>query len=159
MNFSLSKVNVSDPRSLMEGVRELFSLQRLAVLSTSEEGRPYCSLIAFAATDDIGHLVFVTNRSTRKFMNLTQDPRVSLLVDNRSNEMSDFHNAMAVTAMGNAAEIPDNERALFLKLYLCKHPHLEEFALSPGCAMVGVRVSRYSIVQQFQNVMVLQLEP
>jgi heme iron utilization protein len=158
MDFNLRKVKVSDPQKLTEGLHELFFSQPLAVLSTSEEGQPYSSLIAFAASDDLRVLVFVTNRSTRKFMNLAHDPRVSLLMDNRSNEVSDFHNAMAVNANGRAFEIPEAERARFLKLYLGKHPHLEEFALSPGCALVGVQVSRYTVVQQFQNVMLLQLE-
>jgi heme iron utilization protein len=160
MDFSLRKVKVSDPRTLTEDLHGLFTAQPLAVLSTSEDGQPYSSLIAFASTDDIRDLVFVTNRSTRKFTNLEHDPRVSLLIDDRSNEVSDFHAAMAVTATGRAREISDKEkeRVRFLKLYLGKHPHLEEFALSPGCALVGVRVSRYTVVRQFQKVMVLQIE-
>lgn len=158
MDFSLRNLKVSDPRRLAEDLRALFAAQPLAVLATSEEGHPCCSLVAFAATDDIRNLVFVTTRATRKFANLARDPRVSLLVDNRSNEVSDFHAAMAVTAAGTAVEAPDSERARFLKLYLGKHPHLEEFALSPGCALVAVRVSRYTVVRQFQSVMVLELE-
>jgi heme iron utilization protein len=157
MDFNPRKIEVSDPGKLVGALHELFSSQSLAVLSTSELGQPYCSLVAFAAVDDLRDLVFATNRATRKFANLARDPRVSLLVDNRSNDESDFHSAMAVTATGSALEARDRDRDRLLKLYLGKHPHLEEFALSPGCALVRVRASRYTVVRQFQNVMILQV--
>jgi heme iron utilization protein len=158
MDIKLRKPTVSEPRKLTESLHDLFFSQPLAVLSTSDEGQPYCSLVAFAATDDIRHLIIVTSKPSRKFVNLSRDPRVSLLIDNRTNDVSDFHNAMAVTATGSAHESSDKEKVRFLKLYLGRHPHLEEFALSPGCALVDVRISRYTVVQQFQNVMVLQVE-
>ena len=39
-----------------------------------------------------------------RFENLTVDPRVSMLIDNRSNQISDFQEAMAVTAEGRVKE-------------------------------------------------------
>jgi nitroimidazol reductase NimA-like FMN-containing flavoprotein (pyridoxamine 5'-phosphate oxidase superfamily) len=158
MDTSLRKLKVPDPRKLSEDLHDLFLTQPLAVLCTSGEGQPCCSLVAFATSDDIRELVFVTNRSTRKYTNLSSDPRVSLLIDNRTNEVSDFHAAMAVSATGTASEVSDRERGRLLMLYLGKHPHLEEFALSPGCALVVVRVSRYTVVRQFQSVMELEIE-
>lgn len=157
MDFSLKETDVTDPGALRESLSRLFRAQSLAVLSTSDEGQPYCSLVAFASTDDVGGLVFVTNRSTRKFANLVRDPRVSLLIDNRSNEEADFHDATAVTATGRAGEVPAEERGRLLKLYLGKHPGLEEFLRSPECALVEVRVSSYTVVSRFQQVTTLEI--
>ncbi len=158
MGFMERQSRVQDTRRLTEQLNELFFSQTLAVLSTNEGEQPYCNLIAFAATDDIRSLIFATNRATRKFTNLMSNSRVSLLIDNRSNKVADFHSAMAVTATGWAAEIPDQDKVDYLKLFLSKHPHLEDFVMSPGCALLRVCVEKYYIVTRFQNVMVFTIE-
>ena len=137
----------------------LFAEQRLAVLSTQHRGQPYSSLVAFAATDDIRYLVFATSRSTRKYHNFSRDSRVSLLIDNRSNRESDFHKAMAATAVGSAGEVEEKNRRTILELYLARHPHLQEFAASPTCALVRVAIRTYYVVRTFQNVMELHMAP
>ena len=63
-----------------------FHRRRLAVLATQHEGKPYASLVAFAATDDLKTIIFATTRSTRKFVYLSSNPAVALLIDNRTNE-------------------------------------------------------------------------
>jgi len=157
MGFPLKKLIVKDTKRLTEQLHELFFAQSLAVLSTAGNGQPYSNLIAFAASDDLRDLIFATTRSTRKYRNISNNSRVSLLIDNRSNAVSDFHNAMAVTATGTVSEISGDEKTDFLTIYLRKHPHLEEFVMSPTCALMRVEVEKCYIVQQFQNVMVLHL--
>lgn len=142
---------------LRRTLKDLFASQRLGVLATYGEGQPYSSLVAFAATDDLKYLVFATTRATRKYANLSAESRVALLVDNRSNQDSDFHSAVAVTATGNAEEVKESERDRFLGLYLAKHPYLEEFVNSPTCALLKVSVDRYYMVSRFQNVMELHI--
>ena len=130
----------------------LFSTQPLAVLSTQNEGQPYGSLVAFASSEDLRELYFATTRATRKYANLSSDPRVAMLVDSRSNEVSDFRWAMAVTATGKAEEVEGQEKQNVLKTYLVKHAHLEEFVRSPSCALLKIRVERYYVATRFQNV-------
>ncbi|HPR51162.1 MAG TPA: pyridoxamine 5'-phosphate oxidase family protein [Deltaproteobacteria bacterium] len=158
MDFTLRKVNVKDTQKLTEQLHELFFTQPLAVLSTAGNGQPYSNLIAFAASDDLQDLIFATTRATRKYTNIKNNARVSLLIDNRSNSVSDFHNAMAVTSTGTVSEIPEDEKTVFLTTYLRKHPHLEEFVMSPTCALMKMKVEKYYVVRRFQNVMVLQIE-
>ncbi|HHO75373.1 MAG TPA: pyridoxamine 5'-phosphate oxidase family protein [Deltaproteobacteria bacterium] len=157
MDFTLRKINVKDTKKLTEQLHELFFTQPLAVLSTTGNSQPYCSLIAFAITDDLKDMIFATSRSTRKYTNIKSNARVSLLIDNRSNEVSDFHNAMAVTATGEVTEISEQEEPDCLRIYLKKHPHLEEFVMSPTSALMRVEVGKYYVVRRFQNVMVLQI--
>jgi len=142
-----------DKAELEKAIKDLLASQQLAVLATQGGGQPYASLVAFAATGDLKHLVFATTRTTRKFANISEESRVALLVDNRANQDSDFHNAIAVTAMGIAREVNDRERGHFVKLYLTKHPHLQDFVMSPTCALLNVMVDRYYMVSRFQNVM------
>ncbi len=142
----------------LEDIRTLFHNQKLAVLSTSLSGHPYTTLVGFAATEDLRRIIFATTRATRKFANLTADARVSLLIDNRTNQSEDFRTAMAVTALGRASEIAPDERGTILALYLLKHPHLRDFVSSPSCALCSIAVSRYCMVHRFQNVVEITIE-
>jgi nitroimidazol reductase NimA-like FMN-containing flavoprotein (pyridoxamine 5'-phosphate oxidase superfamily) len=145
--------------SMRKDLKELFANQPLAVLSTQNEGQPYASLVAFAAREDLKALFFATTRATRKYANLSSDPRVAMLMDNRSNEVADFRWAMAVTATGKAEEVTGQDKEKVLKTYLAKHPHLEEFVRSPSCALLKIRVERYYVATRFQSVIEVHVKP
>ena len=138
-------------------IRNLLESQRLAVLSTQNQGQPYSNIIAFAATDDLRHLVFATTRATRKYTNLMADSRVAVLVDNRRNDPADFAEAAALTALGKAWELQGVERQQLLQVYLEKHPYLEAFVASPTCALLRVKVDKYIVVTRFQEVREIQI--
>jgi nitroimidazol reductase NimA-like FMN-containing flavoprotein (pyridoxamine 5'-phosphate oxidase superfamily) len=145
--------------SMRKDLEELFTTQPLAVLSTQNAGQPYASLVAFASSEDLKELYFATTRATRKYANLSSDPRVAMLVDSRSNEVSDFRWAMAVTATGKAEEVEGQEKEKVLKIYLAKHPHLDDFVSSPSCALLKIRVERYYVATRFQNVIEVHVKP
>ena len=139
-------------------LRNLCISQKLAVVSTQSEGQPYASLVAFAASDDLRHIFFVTARTTRKFANLKKDSRVAVLINSSINREADFHDAVSVTATGTAEEIEDAERNKVLTLYLSKHPYLEDFAQAPTCAVIRVTTKSYYMVKNFQTVMELHID-
>jgi len=143
---------LKEKQQIKQILNELFTSQKLAVLGTHQGGQPYGSLVAFAATSDLRNLVFATTRATRKFANLRSDPRVSMVLDNRSNRVADFRKAVAATALGRAREVRGKERENLAEMYLAKHPHLKEFVGSPTCALVKMRVEVYYVVWRFQNV-------
>ena len=148
-----------DTARLKQLLRDLFAVKKLAALATHHDGQPYQSLIAFAATDDLKHLVFVTARDTRKFRNILADARVALLVDSCTDRTSDFHDEVAVTATGRAIEVDGPERDRLLALHLARHPYLEEFATSPTCAVLRVDVDTYYICERFEHVSEFQPDP
>lgn len=137
-------------------IRNLLESQKLAVLATQNQGQPYTNLIAIAASVDLKYLIFATTRATRKFANLMADPRVAVLVDNRKNEVDDFNEAAALTALGKAWELHGIERQQFLGFYLDKHPYLKEFVADPTCALLRIKVDKY-IVSGFQEVKEIQI--
>ena len=139
-------------------LKNLFSSQPLAVLATQGNGQSYGNLVAFAATEDLKGLLFATDRGTRKFANITMDPRVAMVMDSRTNQKADFQRAVAVTATGIVEEVENMERDYLLKLYLLKHPHLKKFVKSPNSALLRVKVNAYYVVKGFQNVMVLSMQ-
>ena len=153
-------VNKMTNRKQLQGeITELLLSQKLAVLSSqTPEGSSYSSLVAFAATGDLQKIVLATPRATRKFANIRYNPKVSLLIDNRSNREQDFHDAKAVTVMGIVKEIdPDASRNDLASLYLRKHPYLDDFLHSPSTAFLLVSVWRYYLVSRFQEVMELHI--
>ena len=155
---SRKKTLLSEESELEQLIRDLFESQKLAVLGTQNKGQPYANLIAFAFSDDLESLYFVTARATRKYANIEADARVTVLIDNRSNEDADFAQAAAVTATGTAREVVDSGRDEVLAIYLAKHPMLEEFVRSPTCALLRVEVQTYYLVRRFQDVTELNVK-
>jgi nitroimidazol reductase NimA-like FMN-containing flavoprotein (pyridoxamine 5'-phosphate oxidase superfamily) len=147
-------------KKIQAAIAELLLSQKLAVLATVDpNGSSYASLIAFAASADLQRIVFATSRATRKFANLRHNPKISLLVDNRSNREDDFHEAKAVTVIGVAEIIePPASQGNATALYLAKHPYLEDFLASPSTAFILVSVWRYYLVSRFQEVMELHIK-
>lgn len=150
---------MSESAAFMEQLTFLFQSQPLAVLATSNNNAPYTSLVAFAATEDLTRLLVATMRTSRKYANLDINPHVSLLIDNRSNRVEDFRDAIAVTTVGTATEATDTEKEEFLPLYLARHPLLKTFVLDPSCALLVVRVQTYYLVSHFQSVVQLSMLP
>jgi len=155
---SRTQTLLSEESELEHLIRDLFESQKLAVLGTQKEGQPYANLIAFAASADLKSLYFVTARATRKYANIEADARVTILIDNRSNQDSDFSQAAALTATGKAEEVLDKQREGVLETYLAKHPMLEEFVRSPSCVVLKVEVETYYLVRRFQHVMELHVK-
>jgi len=108
--------------------------------------------VAFVHTEDLSEIIFATLRNTRKYANISEDNRVALLIDNRSNKTADFHQAMASTVIGQITEITKRKNSRYLKLYLEKHPNLREFIETPTCVLLCISVEKYITVNRFQQV-------
>ena len=142
---------------IRQEITNLCSSQKLAVLCTQRDNQPYASLVAFVISKDLKYLYLITPKTTRKFTNLAANPQVSVMINSSQNQESDFHRAMAVTIIGSATELSGRKRPEIIKSYLEKHPYLEDFAKSPTCALVQIKVKSYFLVKNFQNVMELHL--
>lgn len=143
---------MTTPANLPDILKELCHGQPLAVLATAAGSVPYATLVAVALAHDLHHLVFATSRATRKWRNLSSNPQVSLLMDNRSNQVTDFNKAAAATILGTAREMIGMDREEGENLYVARHPHLKDFLAEPGCALFQVTIARIYLVTHFQDV-------
>ena len=143
-----------DPKSqdIKKLVRHTLEIQNLGVLATLDRTNPYENLVAFVSSKDLKSIIFSTAVFTRKYANLCANPQVSFLVDTRSNSAKDFHECVAVTALGRAEEIKKQEWMKILRQYLAKHPYLEDFVKSPSCRLFRIQVKKYIVVSEFQKV-------
>jgi heme iron utilization protein len=130
-------------------LKDIFSTQYFAVLSSNENGQPYSNLVAFAVTDDLKSLIFVTGRNTLKYRNILKNQRVSLLIDSRTNNPADIEKATAITVIGDAHEETEIESDLHT-LYLNRHPYLSRFISKTDSALIVVTVSVF-IVAGFET--------
>jgi uncharacterized pyridoxamine 5'-phosphate oxidase family protein len=135
----------------------LLKEELFAVLVTKAPEYPYTSLVAFSVTDDLKNLFFVTTKFTRKYHYLIADERAALFIDNRSNRYTDLIDAITVSAMGRIKEVERQSNHNLEKIYLSKHPYLEEFLSSPSSALMCMHVKRYLVVKEFQNVTEIEI--
>jgi len=141
------------PKSIIE---LLLNTQNLAVLATEKEGHPYTNLIAFAPTEDFKKILFVTPRFTRKYSNILSSHNASIMIDNRSNELSDFKDARVINAMGTIKEV--DKDPILSKIYLSKHKQLGDFLHAPTSALMMMEVEKYIIATNFQNVVEMHVD-
>jgi nitroimidazol reductase NimA-like FMN-containing flavoprotein (pyridoxamine 5'-phosphate oxidase superfamily) len=145
-------MNPKDETSIREAVKRLLAKQKLACLATSKSERPHTSLVAFAATADLKTILFATTKSSRKYAYLRANDRVSMLVDDRTNRITDFEEGTAITVIGRAKELDAHGKNTYLKLYVEQHPNLREFVESEQSSLFGVEVETYRVVTRFQHV-------
>lgn len=134
-----------DESQMIDKLHSVLGSQKLGVLATNKDGQPHNCLVAVAVTDDLKHLLFCTSRSTRKYRDITTDPRVSLLMDNRSNRESDFNNAVAVTAIGDATDAQGIDKDRLTHIYIERHPYLANFVCSIDNALIRIDVKEYTV--------------
>ena len=138
-------------------LKRLLSGQNLGVLATMGEEYPYTSLVGFAATEDLKNLVFATLKPTRKYANIRNHPKISILVNSGRNSAEDFRDAASVTVLGRASDAEGDERDALQRIFLSKFPFLEDFVRDPACVLVKVDVEKFIVVTRFQDVR--ELEP
>ncbi|MFU8794157.1 MAG: pyridoxamine 5'-phosphate oxidase family protein [Dethiobacteria bacterium] len=134
-------------------IKEIIFNQPFAVLATQGEGQPYTSLISYAASTDLQHLVFATPVQTRKYSQIIKNKRVSLLIDNRSQQPESINLIRAITVTGQARALEKEEEAeQWARLLLNKHSYLAKFVKSNTSGLILIKVVRYFYVRRFQEV-------
>jgi nitroimidazol reductase NimA-like FMN-containing flavoprotein (pyridoxamine 5'-phosphate oxidase superfamily) len=148
-----------DRKQILDRISGLFATQRLAVLSTQKNNQPYSSLVAFASSPDLESFYLLTPNTTRKYENLTANPKVSILVNDSQNSADDIYTAVSVTGTGVAEVVEKDRNGDALDIYLKKHPHLKDFSSAPTSAFIRIIMKRYFMVNRFQNVVEIKIEP
>jgi nitroimidazol reductase NimA-like FMN-containing flavoprotein (pyridoxamine 5'-phosphate oxidase superfamily) len=142
---------MENTKELSDLIKRVLASQRFAVLATQSEGQPYGNLIAFAEADNLGSLLFVTSRNTRKYTNILASKKVAILIDSRTNQALDLNNAVAITALGTIEEASTADKEYLSGIYLAKQPQLKDFLRQLSSALMKVSVTDY-VVATFESV-------
>ncbi len=106
--------------------RSLLARSRQGALATlmPGSGAPYCSLVNVASAPD-GSPILLISRLAVHTKNILNDPRVSLMLDERA--PGDPLEGARIMLTGTAEEARDDDAAMLKRRYLAAHPSAEEF--------------------------------
>nr|KXH72195.1 MAG: hypothetical protein AM325_01605 [Candidatus Thorarchaeota archaeon SMTZ1-45] len=133
-------------------INKVLDSQSIAVLGTSNKDEPYSCLVGFAISEDLKELVFATMRQRLKYKNMIANPRVTLMIDDRDTQASDFNDTTSITIVGSAKDMTGNEREKYVSMLLQRQPALTEFVSSEDCAIMRVTVDKIYVVSEFESV-------
>ena len=138
---------------IVASIKDLCEDQSFGVLATQGTDQPYTSLISFVTTDDLKFIVFATPIQTRKYNLLTHNEKVSLLIDNRSNQPDSLNRISALTAIGSVQILTKpKDIDKWSGLLIDKHKYLNNFINADSTAIFLIEVSKYFYVRRFQEV-------
>lgn len=120
---------------------DLLTGNDLLVLATTGPEGPHTSLMAYAASDDGREVYLATARESRKWTNIQFDPRVSLLIDDRTLKLPQSRESIqALTVSGIHVPLAEGPEAEAVhKLLLRRHPGLDVFLGCPGGCLLRIR--------------------
>lgn len=147
--------SIAKYRSLL---KQVFSSQNFASMATLNKDGIHNCLVAFSVSEDLKTFFLCTPRTTRKYANLLENPTVSMLIHNSSNQAADLKNAVAVTVAGKAQEVSKEDRQSARQSFIKKHPYMKDFVMAKNTALITVYVTRYDIVTHFQDVSILDIQ-
>jgi nitroimidazol reductase NimA-like FMN-containing flavoprotein (pyridoxamine 5'-phosphate oxidase superfamily) len=140
-------------KTLEKAIREMCEGESFAVLATQGSGQPYTSLIGYATSEDLTHLVFATPKQTRKYALLEKNNQIALLVDNRSSQPDSINDLCALTIIGKGKILStEEEKNHWGNLLTNKLPYFRDFLASLDTAIIVVEVNQYLYVRKFQEV-------
>jgi nitroimidazol reductase NimA-like FMN-containing flavoprotein (pyridoxamine 5'-phosphate oxidase superfamily) len=148
-NVTNRRINVMATNT-MEKMKSLVRGHDTCVMATVSEGRPHCSLMAYAVDDACGEIYMVTPRTTRKYKNLVNNPHVSLLIDTREEHAGHRRpESKALTVEGEFRPIMNSsEKRLEAEARLtAAHPYLKDFMKNQDAEIISVKAVSFLLLE------------
>jgi general stress protein 26 len=127
-------------------VATLLDAASLCYLATATENTPHLSLMCMTWDRESEQLLFSTRRDTQKARNLSNNPRVCILLTDYPTLKSQasapgYARTGAVTLYGEARVLPDGPETEQLRAkHLANNPSQSVFIAGPGVAIVAILV-------------------
>jgi len=104
--------------------------------------------MAYATDDDCREIYMVTQKGTKKYKNLIENPSVSLLIDTREEQAASRPlQAKALTIAGLFQEINDEGKKRLARARLLeRHPHLAGFIDQTDTELLCIRATSFLLL-------------
>jgi hypothetical protein len=137
--------------------RSLLRRSRQGALATlmAGSGNPYCSLVNIASHPD-GSPILLISRLALHTRNIMDDPRVSLMLDERTG--GDPLEGSRIMLSGRAEQAAMGDRELLRRRYLNAHPSAEAFAGFGDFSFFRIRPNGAHLVAGFGRIVDLNPE-
>ncbi|WP_320173841.1 pyridoxamine 5'-phosphate oxidase family protein [Maridesulfovibrio sp.] len=133
--------------------RQLIRKCNILVLATSGEEGIHTSLMAYASSADCSEIYMVSSRNSRKWQNLSRNPRVSLLIDDRDGKLSDRrHEIMALTVKGTFVPVNDDAERERIKSAIAETvPAIADAFSGPENSIIRIKADSFQLLNGPQN--------
>ncbi len=132
---------------MLDRVNEMLIGNSLCVLCTVSGDLPYCSLMTYVLSEDLKTVYMVTVRESRKYRNLLENPKVSLLVDNRQKIASTSDETVAsITFEGILKHLEPIETEVVRSRLVEGHGELKEILTNPDCVIFGIELKTFLLL-------------
>ena len=122
------------------------------VLATASGGRPHCSLMSYIVDAECREIFIVTNRSTKKYRNLMENPWVSLLIDTREEDRNlAVGQKKALTVSGVFQKLDPARKKVIRAQFLARHPQLRELVDGPEAEIISIRLQSFQLLEGVED--------
>jgi len=133
---------------MLEKMKTLLMENSLCVLATCSDNKPHCSLMTYVTDEQAEAIHIVTLNTSRKYLNIKQNPLISLLVDSRLNDGSEAGGIKALTVSGISSIVRDEmQKAAILTRIGQAHPHLKGLLLHPQVEVIAIKVESFLLLE------------
>lgn len=114
--------------NLSKEVKDLLINEKLCIMATSWQDRPYLSLMNFTYLEADNKVILTTRRNSKKYDNILKNKYISLLVFSSIEGLS-------VTLLGTAQTLAENEEKVYRDLHMGKN-NMPQFILGEGIGLI-----------------------
>src|SRR4030042_1501474 len=141
---------------MLDKMKEIIRKNDLCVLATVSEGRPHCSLMSYVSDEESSEIYMVSYRETRKYINLTRNPVVSLLIDTREEDRrGEGIKIKALTVEGEFQTMDDPVKKDAVRLRLLKkNPNLIHFLNDPDAEIFSIGLKSFQLLDGVRDVFI-----
>lgn len=144
---------------MIDTMKSLVRERDTCVLATTQNDEPHCSLMSYVTDPDCTALYMVTHRQTKKYRNLVENPRVSLLIDTREVAGPDRSTIKALTVGGRFEKVADpSKKVLVHGQLLEKHPQLRDFLNDEGAEIFSVVIESFQLLEGIKDSSFVKIE-
>jgi len=129
-------------------MKDIVKANDLCVLATVSEGKPHCSLMSYLSDEEGQEVYLISQKQTKKYFNLMENPTVSLLIDTREEEKGQRRIYIkALTISGKFQTIKDLGKKDIIRVkFLKRHPHLTDFLNDPGAEIFSIKIKSFQLL-------------
>lgn len=132
---------------MLERMKALVRNKDMCVLATSANNKPHCSLMAYVTNEQCDEIYMVTDKLTKKYSNLKENPAACLLIDTRDEDAGPGRlHGKALTVTGCFQEVDKEKKNVVQKELLRKHPHLSELIFLPDATVFSLKVESFLLL-------------
>ena len=142
---------------VLETMQEILCANDLAVLATCAENQPHCSLMAYVPNEDCRTIYMLTQRDSRKFRNISANPRVSLMVDTRLDSPESRTAIKALTISGTCSPCPQSMQKQFKQLLVQKHSQLKTLSAQKDAIVLEITIKSFLLLDGIDNAYFVEL--